>query len=305
MKDMNKKGLSVVLGSYNRKGFLKLTIESIREELESASFPYEIIVIDGGSTDGTLPWLTKQKDIISIIQHNRGRWRGKDIVRRSWGYFINLGFKCAEGKYICMVSDDCLVVPGAIRNGYDLFESTLAEGQKVGAVAFYWRNWPDDEKFHVKCTIKDKMMVNHGLFLSEAIRSVNYIDEDSYKFYCADGDLALKLWNSGYIIIDSKNSLIEHYSHVNIGVRESNTKYYKDDLKAKINKWNGVFYPLNSDLNGSEIKLDTLVDKEFAKKELYRSGIDSNKNIIRIKTAFYNTFYYMKRIIYSKIKGIS
>lgn len=302
---MENSGISIILGTYNRKKFIQLTIDSIRDEIARSDFPCEIIVVDGGSTDGTLPWLSEQGDIITIIQHNRGTWRGKKIQRRSWGYFMNLGFKCAQYKYICMLSDDCLVVPNAIVNGYNLFEEKNKKGENIGAVAFYWRNWPDDEKFHVKCTIKDKMMVNHGLFLSEAIRSVNYIDEDSYKFYCADGDLALKLWNSGYIIIDSKNSLIEHYSHANIGVRESNTNYFKDDLKAKINKWNGVFYPLNSDLNGSEIKLDTLVDKEFAKKEFYRSGIDSNKNIIRIKTAFFNAFYYMKRIIYSKIKGIS
>lgn len=67
---MNKPVVNVVLGSYNRKRFLKLTIDSIRKELESCDFSHEIIVVDGGSTDGAIGWLSKQKDIVSIIQHN-------------------------------------------------------------------------------------------------------------------------------------------------------------------------------------------------------------------------------------------
>ena len=62
--------ISAVLGTYNRLKFLKLTIDSIRKELEDIQ--HEIIVVDGGSTDGTLKWLFKQKDIISIIQNYKG-----------------------------------------------------------------------------------------------------------------------------------------------------------------------------------------------------------------------------------------
>ena len=169
---------------------------------------------------------------------------------------MNLGFKCAQGKYICMISDDCLIIPGAIINGYNLFEEELAKGNNVGAVAFYWRNWPEDTNFYVKCTIKDKMMVNHGIFLSQVLKEIDYIEENLYIFYCADGDLSLKIWNNGYNIIASKKSLIEHYSHANTGVRKQNSSFYKSDLAAKINRWNGVFYPNGTNLTGNDLELD-------------------------------------------------
>src|SRR4051794_18447160 len=120
---MFKPVVSVVVGSYNRLEFLKPTIESVRHEL--SDIEHELIIIDGGSTDDSIKWLTEQKDIITIVQHNRGEWLGKKIERRSWGYFMNLGFRAASGKFICMLSDDCLVVPGAIKNGLELFEKQL------------------------------------------------------------------------------------------------------------------------------------------------------------------------------------
>lgn len=232
--------VSVVLGTYNRLAFLKIAIESIRREV--ADHAHEIIVVDGGSTDGTMEWLAGQKDIVTIVQHNRGTWQGKAIERRSWGYFMNLAFKCAQGKYVCMLSDDCLVVPGAIINGLSLFEQRLSKNEKIGAVAFYWRNWPENDVYFIGLTLGGNMFVNHGLFLRQALEDVGFIDEHTYQFYHADGDLCLKMWQMGYACIASPDSFIEHYSHANIVVRKSNTVAAENDWESFLNKWEGIFY---------------------------------------------------------------
>lgn len=236
------KKLSIVIGSYNRYHFLKLAIASVREEINRYSLSTEIIVVDGGSTDGTLKWLAKQKDIISIIQHNRGQWLGKPIEARSWGYFMNLGFKCAQGKFVCMLSDDCLVVPGALQNGVTRFEEGLNAGKNIGAIAFYWRNWPEQEKYRVGRTLGNKMFVNHGIYLKTALEKVGYCDEVRYNFYHADGDLCLKMWEQGYLCIESSNSYIEHYSHANQLVRRLNMEKQKTDWTNYLKKWEGIFY---------------------------------------------------------------
>lgn len=229
---MIKKDISIVIGSYNRLPYLKATLETVREELGLT--PHEIIVTDGGSDDGSVEWLTQQKDVISIIQHNRGSWRGHEIKRKSWGYFMNLGFKAASGKYICMLSDDCLVIPGAIKEGVRVAESSK---KKIGAVAFYWRNWPEQKKYWVGKTFGDRVFVNHGLYLRKAMEKVGYADAENYHFYHADGDLSQKIWEAGYKIIDSPTSFIEHHSHANQEVRASNLKLQQQDWSHYKGKW--------------------------------------------------------------------
>lgn len=232
--------VSVALGSYNRRAFLKLTIDSIRSEV--SGIPHEIIVVDGGSNDGSLRWLTRQKDIITIVQHNRGTWRGRQIERRSWGYFMNLAFKAAQGEYVCMVSDDCLLVPGAIQNGIRSLKQFEHTDRRIGAVAFYWRDWPQDNKYRVGLTLGGKMFVNHGLYLRDALEDVGYCDENRYVFYHADGDLCLKLWNAGFEVVAADDSYVEHYCDVSPAVRRSNAERRQTDWDKYIERWTGVFY---------------------------------------------------------------
>ena len=262
----SKPDISVVLGTFQRRRLLKTAINSVRKEFDGNNYKYEIIVIDGGSSDGTINWLTKQKDIISIIQYNRGRWRGKEIERKSWGYFMNLGFKCASGKYIFMLSDDCLVVSGAIINGIKYFEKLLVDGKKVGALAFYFRDWPQDEKYLVNAEF-GKMYVNHGLFLKEALEKAGYIDEE-YSFYNADIDLCLKLDQAGFETIDSEGSFIEHLLHTGGQNRKSNNSKRDDDNQRLLKKWSGIYYSHFEelkDLRYSKKKQFTDTEKTYRK----------------------------------------
>lgn len=265
--------LSFVLGSYNRKKFLKVTIESIRNEIDSYGPDSEIIVVDGGSTDGSAEWLIKQKDIITITQHNHGIWNGKKIERRSWGYFMNLGFKCAQGKYICMLSDDCLPVMGAIRNGIDLIEKKMEVGEKIGGAAFYWRDFPGADKYWAGTLFGSTYLINHGVFLKSALEEVGYIDEKNYKFYYADSDLCLRLNQKGYLILLSENSFVEHYSHANYSQRKKNSVSVEEDKNYFMHKWAGMELLKNPYCDGSKGSIeycDPLNTKRlFNKAELF------------------------------------
>jgi GT2 family glycosyltransferase len=268
-------------------------VDSIRQELNNASFPYEIIVVDGGSTDGTLRWLAKQKDIVTIVQHNRGSWQGKEIERRSWGYFMNLAFRAAQGNYICMLSDDCLVVPGAIVNGYREIEKEAAQGSPVGVACFYFRDWPEIPNYYISAAPNGILLLNHGIFSKKALEDVGYIDEDHYRFYHADSDLCLRIWQKGYLLIESPDSYIEHYSHANVFVRRTNTSAMNSDWKAFYDRWKS---PLGL---GPETKKDIWMRKE-------KSYTDPAATLEKFRWLHrMNSWYFCVRKLYRVLNGRS
>lgn len=230
--------LSVVTGTLDRLPLLQAAIDSVRRQKLDAEV--EIIVIDGGSSDGTLAWLAGQKDIITIVQHNRGEWQGRPLPRRSWGFFMNLAFRAANSEIICMISDDCLMLPGALQAGLDRLASLEEEGQKVGGLAFPFRNWPDDQRFFVQKTLGGRMMVNHGFLLRAALADVGWIDADGYRFYKADSDLCLKMWEKGWVIADVPGAHVEHYVDPGEALRMQNNATMAADREIYVARWQAL-----------------------------------------------------------------
>jgi glycosyltransferase involved in cell wall biosynthesis len=231
--------VSIVIGSYNRRTFLQKAIDSVRDN--GIGFPYETIVVDGGSTDGALDWLIQQKDVITIVQHNRGEYRGRPIARRSWGYFMNLGFKATQGEFVVMISDDSLLLPEAVNRGVERLESMRKAGRNVAAAAFYFRNWPREERYYVQLTLGAKLFVNHGIYLRRVMEEVGWAEEDAYVFYKSDGDLCLKMWRAGYEVVDCPGAYVEHFDSANPELRETNRAVLQHDREAYIRRWKGTY----------------------------------------------------------------
>lgn len=112
-----------------------------------------------------------------------------------------------------------------------------ATGVKVGACAFYFRDWPEQEKFYVQRTLGGNLMVNHGIYTREALEAVQYANEQDYVFYKADTDLSLKIWKAGYIIIDSPQSISEHYVGIGEELRASNNSIIEYDRSQMRKLW--------------------------------------------------------------------
>lgn len=86
--------VSIVSGTYNRLNLLKDMVASIRRSV--GTLGYEIVLVDGGSTDGTDKWCAEQSDIKFIQQ---GKLLGG--VRA-----FNEGAENALGRYVILANDD-------------------------------------------------------------------------------------------------------------------------------------------------------------------------------------------------------
>lgn len=205
--------ISVVLGSKNRKNLLKATIDSIRNNGFSGSM--EIIVIDGGSTDGTCDWMAKQRDIFTMIQPNYKVTdsQGIRVLAHSWGEFMNIAFKYASAPYIVMVSDDLILEKGCLQKGYDELEKRRINGEKIGAGAFFFREYPRHNFYRVGLLPNGYIALNHGFYNKKALEAVGFLDEVNYNFYASDGDVIMRLNEAGWKSIALDKCYAEHLCH--------------------------------------------------------------------------------------------
>jgi GT2 family glycosyltransferase len=240
--------ISVVLGSLNRRVLLERALESVRSNF--GELRGEIIVVDGGSTDGSIEWLTNQKDIITIVQHNRYETDGQARRRMSWGRFMNMGFRSAGADRIAMISDDCYLLPGAIAAACARLSAVEKQGLKPGGCAFYFRNWPAEDRYYVQRTLGGNLMINHGIYTRKALEAVGYANEDDFAFYKADSDLSLAIWAAGYSIVTDPAAICEHFQDESELLRISNNQTLEQDRRTLAMRWPELSTPRASEKMG-------------------------------------------------------
>ena len=69
--------VAVILGTYNRKQHLERALASVRSAV--GSLPYEIVVVDGGSTDGSREWLAGEADVVLIGSYVTHSWNATSV----------------------------------------------------------------------------------------------------------------------------------------------------------------------------------------------------------------------------------
>lgn len=101
--------ISIITPSYNMGHFIEQTIQSI---LSQNYEPLEYIVMDGGSTDGTLDILRKYEDRLT--------WYSEPDKGQADA--INKGFRRAKGDVLGWLNADDIQFPGALHTVAEYFE---------------------------------------------------------------------------------------------------------------------------------------------------------------------------------------
>ncbi|MGF1601884.1 MAG: glycosyltransferase family 2 protein [Thermosynechococcaceae cyanobacterium] len=100
---------SIVIPTYNRLPILQKCLKALVNQDLQAEHRYEVVVVDDGSTDGTVEWLLHQRPSVQLYEQAH---QGAAAAR-------NLGVKNAKGDTIIFIDSDLVVT--------DVFLSAHAE----------------------------------------------------------------------------------------------------------------------------------------------------------------------------------
>jgi GT2 family glycosyltransferase len=188
--------LSIVIGTRNRVAILKKCLNAL---LGNINTNHEIIVIDAGSTDGTIEYLNGLKEAQLICD-------GKPIGQAQ---SLNRVFRTLKTKYVCWLSEDNVIKPGILDQGIDILEENADIGLialKVKDVKGPFTNEPYVGGIHETGILT----CNQGIIRNQLLRKIGYFDE-AFINYGIDPDLTAKVLLLGSQVVYTKEVAIEHY----------------------------------------------------------------------------------------------
>lgn len=178
--------VSIIVPSYQQAGFLRAAIDSI---LSQGYQPIEVLVLDGGSTDGSREILESYGD---KIWFRSGLDGGQCNA-------INEGFKKSRGEIVAWLNSDDFYYPGAVAHAVEVLtrhpEAVLVYGEgnlvaKDGSVI--WR-FPETVPFDLwrLANHSDYILQPTVFFRRKLLFEVGLLDEDLN--WSLDWDLWIRL----------------------------------------------------------------------------------------------------------------
>jgi glycosyltransferase involved in cell wall biosynthesis len=204
---MNKVKISVIIPVYNRMATIERAIDSV---LSQTVTPYELIVVNDGSTDGTEQILKRYSDrIIIITQGNRGVSAAR-----------NAGIKIAKGDWIALLDSDDEWLPKKMEYAVEFIRENRQS--KIFQTEEIWVRNGKRVNPKVKHKKNSGMIFKESLSLclispSAVVIKKELLDEvggfDENLAVCEDYDLWLRITKKYPAGLDERMGIIKYGGH--------------------------------------------------------------------------------------------
>ncbi|MFD0710693.1 glycosyltransferase [Paenibacillus sp. GCM10027626] len=235
-------GTSIIIPTYNQLEYLQECIESItKHTLE----PYELIVIDNASDDGTAAYLQATRTI--------RYWVNKENL--GFAGAVNQGLMLARGTTLLILNNDSVVTPHWLSNLLTCLHSNPQFGI-VGPVTNYisgeqlietnYSDIAEMQKFSEaynrsntsRWTPTSRLTGFCMLLRREDFRRLGYFDEGFEIGNCEDDDYGLRARLLGLQLVIAKDTFIHHYGSVSMkSLNGGFDQVYEKNLAFYANKW--------------------------------------------------------------------
>lgn len=216
-----QKSVSIVIPNYNGKHLLEKYLPSVFTAAQNANTEFEIIVIDDGSKDDSVEYLTTHYPKIKLLVNDK-----------NWGfsYTCNQGIRESRYELILLLNSDVKLDPNYFAAQWKYFdredtfgvmarimsfdESRIEDaarllyfsGCRIKANKFYYSEKPTDEYVYTAYLSGANALVD-----AKKIKELGGFDEIYSPFSSEDFDLSLRAWQLGWKCYYEHQSFCFHH----------------------------------------------------------------------------------------------
>jgi len=230
--------ISVCIPTYNRLPLLKRCLDSISNGF--GDYKHEIIIADGGSTDGTLEYL---RGLNNIKLMEMGKLTGATKA-------FNACFKAAKGEYIIIGSDDIVFVPEVCTKACKLMDKNKQIGMVSPKVMLQEGRLPAlslmTKQFWTILTLT--FIVRRSV-----LEEMGYFDERYYSYFI-DTDTSISILYLGYTVVVTREIGMYHKHPLSSRDNEAyqrNRKLRQEDMMRGYKKWDDLGIKIRKYLRNS------------------------------------------------------
>lgn len=216
--------VSVIIVSWNTRGLLRQCLNSLAATV--GDLACEVIVVDNGSTDGSVKMVKEEFSEVNLIAND---------TNRGFGPANNQGIQIARGRYIVLLNSDTIVLPSALQSMLVFMDSQarigaagglllMADGQVQPSVGRFprileamrihlgMRSLPHQKACYYESQHLDLEYVS-GAFIvlrRTVLDKVGLFDEQFF-IYAEEQDLCLRIREAGFNIGYNPEARIIHF----------------------------------------------------------------------------------------------